>query len=247
MTRSRITGLLLAVTALAGCGAPTALAARQAATRVGNIAVPLTPVPPVTTTPVPAPGPVATPVTTTPTPRVVSAPAGVPVAAPVHLSPPPTAATSPPPAPTPGTHTPFEPVRIVTAWGSTSVSPIALTGTILAPPPTAVGTYIWSAAQLPGSGHGHVTITGHHDWAGTNGFLYPLVNSMGTSVTLYGSGGQHASYRITSISYYLADQLPKSMWTTDIPETLQLVTCGGPFLATGHYAGNTVAEAVRTD
>ncbi|MDF3281823.1 class F sortase [Gordonia sp. N1V] len=158
------------------------------------------------------------------------------------LRPPVSARTGDPAAPT-----------SVTADGQTAPTESVATdasGALL--PPQDVGHLGWWVdSALPGSGMGTVVITGHIDdvdqgrgFAARFGSLMP-----GSEVTVQTAGGEKVRYRVRDVqtadkeNAFPAAQLNR----LDGPETLALVTCGGPFVGPPlGYRDNIIAWAVRS-
>ncbi|MEP9392505.1 class F sortase [Gordonia sp. VNK1] len=141
----------------------------------------------------------------------------------------------------------------VTAGGGTAPTESVATDTsgALLPPQDVGHLGWWVDSALPGSGTGTVVITGHVDdvdqgrgFAARFGSLTP-----GSEVTLQTAGGDTVRYRIRDVQTadkengFPAAQLNR----LDGPETLALVTCGGPFVGPPlGYRDNIIAWAVRS-
>lgn len=105
---------------------------------------------------------------------------------------------------------------------------------VLLPPRDIAQVGWWAGSARPGSGAGTVVVTGHVDDVdqGT-GFAARFTSlSPGDTVELAGAGQNRHRYRITRAGAVAKEGgLPvDELNRLDGPETLALVTCGGPFV-----------------
>ena len=136
-------------------------------------------------------------------------------------------------------HEPSTPTRLVIDGQSVPTQAVATDaqGTLL--PPTDVAQLGWWVdSALPGSGAGTIVIAGHVDdvaqgtgYAARFGKLAP-----GSTVTIDTADGGHRAYRVARVVDAQkkgtgGDAVPfDELNRLDGPETLALVTCGGPFV-----------------
>ncbi|MFT3715214.1 MAG: class F sortase [Gordonia sp. (in: high G+C Gram-positive bacteria)] len=127
------------------------------------------------------------------------------------------------------------PVKLTVQGAAAEVATVDTdTDGVLLPPTDINEVGWWVGSALPGSGKGTVVVTGHvDDVSQGKGFAarFPGLKS-GDTVSLTTAGhGQH-DYRVTRVDEVNkngglpTDQLNR----LDGPETLALVTCGGPFV-----------------
>jgi hypothetical protein len=133
---------------------------------------------------------------------------------------------SPPRAPVP-------PVTISIAaidLGPTAVRPVGLDGDgqLEVPGETEVGWYRHSS--WPGR-TGATVLAAHVSWNDARGPFFFLVDlQQGATIKLELADGSRRDYTVTERIQYLKTELPaERVWTTDGPETLVLITCGGDF------------------
>jgi len=104
----------------------------------------------------------------------------------------------------------------------------------LLPPQNVAELGWWADSALPGSGAGTVVITGHIDEADQGDGFAKRFTALhrGDEVTLHTAGDQSVSYRVGEVQTVNKDGgLPvERLNRLDGPETLALVTCGGPFV-----------------
>ncbi|GAA4662206.1 class F sortase [Gordonia humi] len=161
--------------------------------------------------------------------------------------------------PTPVTavsHDASAPQRLVIDGASAPIEPVATDarGTLL--PPTDVAKLGWWVdSALPGSGAGTIVIAGHVDDADQGvGYAAEFAHlATGGTVTVETADGHDLPYRVTRIVDAQkegtgADAVPfGELNRLDGPETLALVTCGGPFVGPPlGYRDNIVVFAVPT-
>jgi hypothetical protein len=105
----------------------------------------------------------------------------------------------------------------------------------------------WGDGSSPGNRRGAILIAGHRDSAraGAGAFFKLAAAQPGELIQLVTAGGSRFAYRVATIRSYPKAGLPTTVYATDGPPRLVLVTCGGPFnTATGHYRDNIVVTAV---
>ncbi|WP_132994339.1 class F sortase [Gordonia zhaorongruii] len=149
---------------------------------------------------------------------------------------------------------PSSPARLTAAGGSASIDPVATdTAGALLPPQDVARLGWWVDSSLPGSGSGVIVITGHVDDVDQGrGFAARFTRlNTGDAVTLTAADGHRHDYRVSRTA--LTDKqgagssgLPvRELNRQDGPETLALVTCGGPFVGPPlGYRDNVVVFAV---
>ncbi|MGG7307002.1 sortase domain-containing protein [Curtobacterium sp. AB451] len=115
----------------------------------------------------------------------------------------------------------------------------------LPPDPATAGWYRYGAA--PSSTAGAVVIAAHVDAVGYGVGPFAHLRDVpdGTTVTLTDTDGADTRWRITSVDLLEKRGLPwASVFRTDGPRQLVLVTCGGEFdTTTHHYESNLVITA----
>lgn len=107
----------------------------------------------------------------------------------------------------------------------------------------------WAGGAAPGQSAGSAVLAGHIDAAGYGpGALTALLHvSVGDPVVVSDSARRALRYRVTARLSYPKSALPASVFRSDGPPTLTLVTCGGPFDSNSHhYRDNIVVFAVPT-
>jgi hypothetical protein len=106
----------------------------------------------------------------------------------------------------------------------------------------------WSGGAAPGAPYGTILMAGHVDSAEEGlGSLVDLSRTpVGATVTVRGTGGSSATYRVVARRSYPKATLPwRDLFRQDVQARLLLVTCGGEFdRRTGHYERNVVVFAV---
>ena len=118
----------------------------------------------------------------------------------------------------------------------------------LSVPGSAGGMGWWADGPRPG-GPGAAVVVGHVDLDGEPGIFSHLADvAPGTAVSVR-SGGQIATYRVTSVRRYAKSAFPTDVvYAPTTGSVLRLVTCGGRLdRRTGHYDDNVVVEAVLED
>ncbi|GAA1480284.1 hypothetical protein GCM10009624_07240 [Gordonia sinesedis] len=143
------------------------------------------------------------------------------------------------------------PTSLIADGGTAPIEAVAsdVSGALL-PPQDVNRLGWWVDSALPGSGAGTVVVTGHVDEArqGTGFAARFATMNPGDEVRLDTEGAGSITYRVQRIQN--ADkttQFPAAeLNRLDGPETLALVTCGGPFVggALG-YRDNVIAWATR--
>lgn len=142
------------------------------------------------------------------------------------------------------------PERITVDWAGVT-APVRPEGVdeqgamALPPDPATAGWYRYGAA--PSSTAGAVVIAAHVDAVGygVGPFAHLRHVPDGTTVTLTDTDGADTRWRITSVDLLEKRGLPwASVFRTDGPRQLVLVTCGGEFdPTTHHYESNLVITA----
>ncbi|NUP30598.1 MAG: class F sortase [Streptomycetaceae bacterium] len=115
-------------------------------------------------------------------------------------------------------------------------------GSLNLPAASQVGWWIGGSGPL--DPHGTVVLAGHVDSRLGPGVLRAVGNLRhGERIEVATAHGT-TTYVVSAVSRYPKQSLPRSLFTTQGPRRLALVTCGGPFdQATGHYRDNVVAVA----
>ncbi|WP_144713351.1 class F sortase [Curtobacterium pusillum] len=158
----------------------------------------------------------------------------------------PRAAATVPPVPTTAA-----PTRIAVDWAgvSAAVRPEGVDdqGAMALPSdPSVAGWYRFGAA--PSQPAGTVVIAAHVDAVGYGVGPFAHLQDVpdGTTVTITDATGAETRWRIASVSMIAKRGLPwSSVFRTDGPRRLVLVTCGGAFdTSTHHYESNLVITAV---
>ncbi|MCF8587946.1 class F sortase [Gordonia liuliyuniae] len=136
-------------------------------------------------------------------------------------------------------HEPSAPEQLVIDGRSAPTQAVATDaqGTLL--PPTDISKLGWWVdSALPGSGAGTIVVVGHvDDVAQGTGYAARFTTlTSGSTATIETADGQHLTYRVSRV----VDAQKKATGTDavpfdelnrlDGPETLALVTCGGPFI-----------------
>ncbi|WOC14143.1 class F sortase [Gordonia sp. MP11Mi] len=136
-------------------------------------------------------------------------------------------------------HDPSAPVQLVIDGQSAPTQAVATDaqGTLL--PPTDISNVGWWVdSALPGSHTGTIVIAGHvDDVAQGTGYAARFATlELGSMVTIGTADGQHLTYRVSRVvdaekTGTGTDAVPfEELNRLDGPETLALVTCGGPFI-----------------
>jgi hypothetical protein len=105
----------------------------------------------------------------------------------------------------------------------------------------------WRDGSTPVNRRGAILLAGHRDSAraGAGAFFKLAAARPGELIQLATARGAGFTYRVASVRVYPKAGLPATIYATDGPPRLVLVTCGGPFNATtGHYRDNVVVTAV---
>jgi sortase (surface protein transpeptidase) len=104
----------------------------------------------------------------------------------------------------------------------------------------------WSGGARPGSATGTAVLDGHVNYGGTPGAFAGLSRLRPGDVVTVSSAAEAGKYVVTGLREYPKASLPwSSIFSSDVPARLVLITCGGSFdPATGHYADNVVVFAV---
>lgn len=134
---------------------------------------------------------------------------------------------------------PSTPVRVIVDGAASAVDPVATDAAgVLLPPQDVSRLGWWVDSSLPGSGAGTVVVTGHVDDVDQgSGFATRFTAlEVGSAVEVATVDGTIHRYRVTRTA--LTDKqrtgdggLPTAeLNRLDGPETLALVTCGGPFV-----------------
>ena len=143
---------------------------------------------------------------------------------------------------------PVSPTRVSFADTSVvaDVVPVAVlaSGALQLPDdPAQVGWWVGGAA--PGESEGTIVLAGHIAGSGRTGAMSVLLDvDAGQLVTIEDRRGDVHAYRIVSRSTSPKEDLDPTLFATDGPPRLVLITCGGTFNAeTGHYTDNVVVIA----
>lgn len=152
----------------------------------------------------------------------------------------PTHAQSDLPAPVSAvSHEPSTPKKVEIDGQSAVTQSVATDASGALLPPTDIAQLGWWVdSALPGSGKGTIVIAGHVDDVdqGTGYAARFTELEPGKTVTVDTADGQHLQYRVTRVVDAQkegkgADGVPfDELNRLDGPETLALVTCGGPFV-----------------
>lgn len=178
--------------------------------------------------------------TTSETSSPVSAPVTVPdVTGPAGLVPGALAAVALAPAPVP-------PAQVTLTGVTAEVVPVGVlpSGELQIPQdPSRVGW--WAAGGLPGQAEGTVVLAGHMDGLRRSGAMSALLDvEPGGTVSLEDGRGRVHEYRAVERSTSARESLDPSLFVTDGPHRLVLVTCGGTYdEETGLYSENIVVVA----
>jgi hypothetical protein len=123
---------------------------------------------------------------------------------------------------------------------------VAADGQLEIPDETEVGWYrLGSGPGAPGA----TVIAGHVNWNRVDGPFVRLRDlEPGASITVALADGTTRSYTVTERQQYAKTALPADrIWTTEGPEVLVLITCGGAFNPEiRRYRDNIVTFAVPT-
>lgn len=104
----------------------------------------------------------------------------------------------------------------------------------------------WAAGSAPGDPSGSTVLVGHLDSAsrGLGAFAALLDLRLGDQVTVRDSEGTVRAYVVTARDQLSKADLPASVFATDGPPRLVLVTCGGRFDPVAHhYDDNVIVTA----
>lgn len=142
---------------------------------------------------------------------------------------------------------PFAPAQLqIPTLGITApVAEVFSNGGQLPPPADTHLVGWWAASQLPGSARGTTVLVGHVDAASGPGALFALRNVQPRAPVQVSSGGQQTNYQVDSLTYYpKTTGLPPSLFSTNGPAQLVLISCGGSFDKTARsYRDNIVVTA----
>lgn len=118
----------------------------------------------------------------------------------------------------------------------------------LSVPASASGMGWWADGPRPGE-PGAAVVVGHVDLNGEPGIFSRLAEAAPDTAVTVRSGGQVATYRVTSVRRYAKSAFPTDVvYAPTTGSVLRLVTCGGRFdRRTGHYDDNVVVQAVLED
>lgn len=106
----------------------------------------------------------------------------------------------------------------------------------------------WAAGSAPGDATGSTVLVGHLDSAahGLGAFAALLDLALGDKVTVRDSSGTDWTYTVTGREQLAKTALPATIFTTQGPPRLVLVTCGGRFDPVAHhYDDNVIVTASR--
>ncbi|WP_454084258.1 sortase domain-containing protein [Georgenia sp. Marseille-Q6866] len=142
--------------------------------------------------------------------------------------------------------TPVPPARVTLTDVAAEVVPVGVlpSGELQLPEdPARVGW--WAAGAVPGQGEGTVVLAGHMDGLRRGGAMSAMLEvASGDVVSLEDSRGRAHEYRVVERSTTPQESLDPSIFATDGPHRLVLVTCGGTYdEATGRYSENIVVVA----
>lgn len=102
----------------------------------------------------------------------------------------------------------------------------------------------WYGGATPADPHGTVVIAGHVDDRDGPGALHTAGNLRAGALIKLVTARTTSLYAVVSVTRYPKQALPRTLFTTQGPRQLALITCGGPFNhATGHYRDNIVILA----
>ena len=146
--------------------------------------------------------------------------------------------------------TPVPPARLTLVDVAAEVVPVGVlpSGDLQLPEdPARVGW--WAAGAVPGQDGGTVVIAGHMDGLRRGGAMSALLDvAPGDVVSLEDNHGRAHEYRVVERSTTARESLDPSIFATDGPHRLVLVTCGGTYdEATGRYSENIVVVAEPVD
>lgn len=150
---------------------------------------------------------------------------------------------------------PSTPKTLSIGSDSAPTDPVATDNSgVLLPPQDIDRLGWWADSSLPGSGTGTVVVTGHiDDVSQGKGFAAKFADlKAGDTVTLTTSDGHKHPYRVTTntLAQKGTDRTAGDLPVAELnrqngPETLALVTCGGPFIGPPlGYEDNVVVFAV---
>lgn len=165
---------------------------------------------------------------------VIGALSNTPIPAPAEPAPPPAAA---------GASLPTS-VRIPDQDVTAPVEPVGTgdRGSLALPVASRVGW--WIGGATPTDARGTVVLAGHLDDRTGPGALHAAGDLRPGMRIEVSSGRTTTVYAVVAVSRYPKQALPRSLFTTQGPRRLALITCGGPFdHATGHYRDNVVVLA----
>lgn len=103
----------------------------------------------------------------------------------------------------------------------------------------------WAAGALPGQSEGSIVLAGHMDGLRQESAMSVLLDvEAGQTVTIQDRRGDNHEYRILARDTTPRDSLDPSLFTTEGPHRLVLITCGGTYdEQTGQYTDNIVVLA----
>ncbi|MGB3605275.1 MAG: class F sortase [Gordonia sp. (in: high G+C Gram-positive bacteria)] len=150
---------------------------------------------------------------------------------------------------------PSTPTTLRIGDSSAPTDPVATDAAgVLLPPQNIARLGWWADSALPGSGAGTVVVTGHvDDVSQGRGYAAKFASlKVGDAIVLTTVDGQQHTYRVTKNNLTLKgdDGQPGALPVEELnrltgPETLALVTCGGPFVGPPlGYRDNVVVFAV---
>ncbi|PYG01931.1 Sortase family protein [Georgenia satyanarayanai] len=142
--------------------------------------------------------------------------------------------------------TPVPPEQVTLPGVTAEIVPVGVlpSGALQLPEdPARVGW--WAAGSMPGQADGTVVLAGHMDGLRRSGAMSALLGvASGDVVALEDSRGRVHEYRVVQRSTTPQENLSPSLFATDGPPRLVLVTCGGTYdERTGRYSENIVVVA----
>ncbi len=103
----------------------------------------------------------------------------------------------------------------------------------------------WAAGAMPGQPEGSLVLAGHMDGLNHGGAMSILLDiEAGDSVAIQDRRGGTHRYRVVARSIQPRESIDPSLFTTDGPHRLVLITCGGTYdRQAGQYSDNIVVTA----